>query len=56
MEKLGTSLIDVYDKIGNTMRKTDVLKIGVELFNLIERLHAEDITHQDLKPDNILFG
>ena len=29
MEKLGTSLIDVYDKMGNTMRKNDVLKIGI---------------------------
>ena len=56
MEKLGTPLIDVYDRMGNTMRKTDVLKIGIELFTLIENLHAQGITHQDLKPDNILFG
>ena len=56
MNKLGTSLIDVYDKMGSTMRKNDVLKIGIELFSLIEKLHALKITHQDLKPDNILFG
>lgn len=55
MEKLGTSLIDVYETIGNKMKKTDVLKIGIELFNLIEKLHSRKITHQDLKPDNILF-
>ena len=45
MEKLGTSLIDVYDLIGNRMKKIDVLKIGIELFNLIETLHEKNITH-----------
>ena len=45
MEKLGTSLIDVYDMIGNRMKKIDVLKIGIELFNLIETLHEKNITH-----------
>jgi serine/threonine protein kinase len=29
MDKLGDSLIDVYEKMGNNMRKTDVLKIGI---------------------------
>ena len=45
MEKLGTSLYDVYDLIGNRMKKIDVLKIGIELFDLIETLHEKNITH-----------
>ena len=39
MEKLGSSLIDVYDLTGGKIKKIDVLKIGIELFNLIEKLH-----------------
>jgi len=55
MEKLGNSLMDVYEFLGSEMKIIDVLKIGLELFSLVEKLHSKCITHQDIKPDNILF-
>ena len=55
MEKLETALIDVYDYSDSNFKKIDVLKLGIELFNLMEKLHDKDITHQNLKPDNIIF-
>ena len=55
MEKLETALIDVYDYSDSNFKKIDVLNLGIELFNLMEKLHDKDITHQNLKPDNIIF-
>ena len=56
MDKLGNSIIDIYEMMGSKMKKIDVLKIGLELFDLIEKLHANGIVHQDIKLDNILFS
>jgi serine/threonine protein kinase len=55
MEKLGTSLMEIFENLDEKLVKTDVLKIGIELFKLVEKLHSFDIVHQDIKFDNILF-
>jgi len=55
MEKLGTSLMEVFDASNQKLMKIDVLKLGIELLKLIEKLHSFDIIHQDIKFDNILL-
>jgi serine/threonine protein kinase len=55
MEKLGTSLMDIFDASNQKLMKIDVLKLGIELLKLIEKLHSFDIIHQDIKFDNIMF-
>jgi serine/threonine protein kinase len=34
----------------------DTLKIGIQLINMIERMHNIGYIHNDIKPDNILIG
>lgn len=55
MEKLGTSLMHVFDISNQKLMKTDVLKVGIELLQLVEKLHSHNIIHQDIKFDNILL-
>lgn len=56
IKKLGTSLMEVFESSNQKLMKIDVLKIGIELLKLIEKMHAEDIIHQDIKFDNILLS
>jgi hypothetical protein len=45
MEKLGTSLMEIFERSNEKLMKIDVLKIGIELFKLIEKLHSLGIIH-----------
>lgn len=38
------------------MGKMDILKMGIKLLDMIEKLHSLDILHQDIKLDNILLS
>ena len=53
LEKLGRSIKDMMNG-GSKMLVRDVLKVGIELFKIIEKLHNLGICHQDIKPDNIM--
>ena len=55
MQKLGTPLMEIFDFSSHKLMKIDVLKIGIELLKIIEKLHSFDIIHQDIKFDNILL-
>ena len=33
-----------------------ILNIGIELINLLEKLHLKGYIHCDIKPDNIMIG
>ena len=56
MEKLGMSLKDMLMNIDDSFCLVDTLKIGIQLINLVEKLHKIGYIHCDLKPDNILIG
>ena len=53
---LGDSLDDIKIKHGGYIELSIVLNIGIQLINIIEKLHNIGIIHRDLKPENILLG
>ena len=52
---LGESLQDVKDKHFNFPLKI-VLQIGVQLIQLLQKIHDKGLIHRDIKPENFLFG
>jgi serine/threonine protein kinase len=37
------------------LKKSDILKLGIQLIKSIRQLHSLGFVHLDLKPDNIMF-
>lgn len=56
MKKLGINLFDIYDHNCSRLRMIDLLKLGISLVKLVERLHDIGIVHLDIKPDNIVVS
>ena len=56
MERLGKSLVDVikHNRLKFTIEQ--VVSLGVQLLNSIEKFHELGYIHCDLKPDNIMLG
>lgn len=57
IDKLGESICSLMEKCsGNAFNIRTVLLLGIQLLNIIEKLHSLGIVHRDLKPDNVLIG
>lgn len=56
LEMLGRSLESILKERGRPFGLGTVSKIGVQLLDCLERLHAQNIVHSDLKPANIAIG
>ena len=56
MRKLGQSLYKVLDAQEDNIRQIDVLKLGLQLIKLIEKLHEQGVLHLDIKVNNMMFG
>ena len=52
MERLGETL----NNFREPYKTRDVLNMGIQMINFIEKLHHLGICHQDIKPDNIMIG
>ena len=37
------------------LKKSDILKLGIQLIKSIRQLHSLGYVHLDIKPDNIMF-
>ena len=56
MERLGVSLVDILKRNRLKFSFDQIIPLGVQLINAIEKYHDLGYVHCDLKPDNILFG
>ena len=56
MERLGVNLVDIMKVKRLQFTLDQVVSLGVQLINSIEKFHELGFVHCDLKPDNIMFG
>ena len=56
MERLGVSLVEILKKNRLQFTYDQVIALGVQLIDAIEKFHELGYVHCDLKPDNIMFG
>ncbi|MBI96696.1 hypothetical protein CL656_06095 [bacterium] len=54
LEKMEKSLKDIIKN--NELNLDDVLKIGIQLIDFLEKFHNQKLIHRDIKTENILFN
>lgn len=54
LEKMEYSLNDILNKNIN-FELNDILKIGIQLFDLLKKFHQQNLIHRDIKPENLIF-
>ncbi|MBA42590.1 MAG: hypothetical protein CMF62_01090 [Magnetococcales bacterium] len=54
MQLLGPSLEDMFKKYEKKLNDTTVIKLGIDLMNIMESLHNSGFIHRDIKPHNFM--
>lgn len=56
MDPLGPSLETMLERCAGTFSLITVIKLSIQLINLIEAFHSRGILYRDTKPQNFLLG
>ena len=55
MKRYGDNLYDVFDNRNAHFSKESIYSLGIQLINILERVHATGYVYNDLKLDNLLL-
>ena len=55
LEKMEYSLKDVIDNQNITINTNDILKILIQMIDVLKKFHSQNLIHRDIKPENIIF-
>lgn len=56
MDRLGDSLRNIHEKLCNKFSFKTAAQIGLQMVNVLEKVHDCGLVYNDIKPDNILIG
>lgn len=56
MDRMGDSLRSIHDHSNGHFCFKTTAQIGIQLVNILEKIHEAGYVFNDLKPDNILIG
>jgi serine/threonine protein kinase len=55
MERLGDTLQSIFEEIGTFSFKT-INQIGIQMIEMIQKVHELGYVYNDIKPENICVG
>lgn len=56
MDYLGPTLEELFKQCNRKFSLKTTLMLGIQLINIIEKVHLSGVVHRDIKPDNFLIG
>ena len=56
MTLLGENIEDLFNLCKKKFKPTTIVKLAIEMIELLRRFHREGYIHRDIKPENFMFG